>query len=614
MLVSISIVKDLYSKFKIVSESFSIDLNDFKLIFSSNDNEFQLWDTDKNGLIDSFELFTGLIIFSDASPEDKYNELFWLYDFNSNGASQFDDIVFLLENIISSAIKMFNYQIEYNTDEIQKYLFQRFKIDKTNRDFYLHITDLKEFIASDTNVKEICSILNLPILIIFNDAYIKNLESINSYTKTKYFLLSNNMNINYEKGYNDYVDYIKDLDNFDFFINNNKLLNQYMLTYNIKKEYVFFINWVWKSLQDTTVLKKNLVRKKIDLLDYNADIDWIYGINIEGISRPLQYLYSGNTKYSDGNKYSMNSDIRDSILVYSIGKIIIIYNYNSHSQSYYLNHVNPVSCVCVGNINNNIIASSELASNPSIHVWSYDYDIFNNGIYKKYKHKTLQIIKGKHNKCIHLMSFTSDCEILLTIGLGNQSAVIAYDWKNNSVLYSTYINGIAQSISFINALDISDEEETQDTNLNKEEVSIEHSISNTNSIRSKKKRYLKSSFFKYSDQMLFKKYTNFFCICTQNLLYLIVVYEGNFDMLYINKDILTNSQFKCCLLLKTLYNEDNNVENYGLFFNYNENYEEIMILTGHLNGDINVWGIIDNKIEFLSKNLIINNIVLLYYH
>ena len=65
-------LRDYHGSFKIICDNFSIDLTEFEQIFASNETSFVIWDTDNNGLIDSLELFAGLIIFSDSKFEDKF--------------------------------------------------------------------------------------------------------------------------------------------------------------------------------------------------------------------------------------------------------------------------------------------------------------------------------------------------------------------------------------------------------------------------------------------------------------------------------------------------------------------------------------------------------------
>ena len=70
-IVSISKIREKYQNFKSECDTFSINYTEFEQIFGNFEAEFALWDTDKNNLIDSLELFTGLIIYSDCNIEEK---------------------------------------------------------------------------------------------------------------------------------------------------------------------------------------------------------------------------------------------------------------------------------------------------------------------------------------------------------------------------------------------------------------------------------------------------------------------------------------------------------------------------------------------------------------
>ncbi len=48
-----------------------MDLSEFEHIFGASEIAFVIWDTDNNGLIDSLELFSGIILFSETKFEDK---------------------------------------------------------------------------------------------------------------------------------------------------------------------------------------------------------------------------------------------------------------------------------------------------------------------------------------------------------------------------------------------------------------------------------------------------------------------------------------------------------------------------------------------------------------
>lgn len=69
--VSLSKVRDFHASFKSICDNFSMDLSEFEHIFGASESAFVIWDTDNNGLIDSLELFSGIILFSDTKFEDK---------------------------------------------------------------------------------------------------------------------------------------------------------------------------------------------------------------------------------------------------------------------------------------------------------------------------------------------------------------------------------------------------------------------------------------------------------------------------------------------------------------------------------------------------------------
>ena len=81
--LSLSKIKELHGVFKSTCDSFAINLTDYEAIFKDNQQYFNVWDTDNNGmlhflsliavigLIEALEIFTGLILFADSKAEDK---------------------------------------------------------------------------------------------------------------------------------------------------------------------------------------------------------------------------------------------------------------------------------------------------------------------------------------------------------------------------------------------------------------------------------------------------------------------------------------------------------------------------------------------------------------
>ena len=64
-------LREYHGAFKSICDTFSIDLSEFQNIFNGPETEFKIWDTDNNRLIDALELFTGLVIFSEAKFIEK---------------------------------------------------------------------------------------------------------------------------------------------------------------------------------------------------------------------------------------------------------------------------------------------------------------------------------------------------------------------------------------------------------------------------------------------------------------------------------------------------------------------------------------------------------------
>ena len=52
--------------------NFCIDYDEYCTIFKRKDNrDFDVWNTQGNGVVDALELFSGLILFSDAKADEK---------------------------------------------------------------------------------------------------------------------------------------------------------------------------------------------------------------------------------------------------------------------------------------------------------------------------------------------------------------------------------------------------------------------------------------------------------------------------------------------------------------------------------------------------------------
>ena len=83
-------------------------------IFSFNNSEplFLNFDGDANGIIDSFEFFSVLAIFSNSRIEDRIRFLFQIYDLNEDAVLEEVEIQFMLYTIITGICRVFKIDTE----------------------------------------------------------------------------------------------------------------------------------------------------------------------------------------------------------------------------------------------------------------------------------------------------------------------------------------------------------------------------------------------------------------------------------------------------------------------------------------------------------------------
>ena len=68
--------------------------------------------------------------------------------------------------------------------------------------------------------------------------------------------------------------------------------------------------------------------KKNDKYDITLKLNWVYGIR----HRDVKYLLNFNM---------------DNLLLYFVGRVVVMYNVKANTQRYYQQHQQPVICVAV---------------------------------------------------------------------------------------------------------------------------------------------------------------------------------------------------------------------------------------------------------------------------
>lgn len=134
---------------------------------------------------------------------------------------------------------------------------------------------------------------------------------------------------------------------------------------------------------DSLVLKN----KVAELQMLNLQVGWIFGINIG--TQNIRFMKV------DGQKAGNER------IIYTVGKIIIIYYLKLNIQRYYKNHINPISAIEISK-NNKLIASAEEGQYPQIHIWDAKTRL------------NLLKFKGLHKFTVKFIKFINEDKFLLT--------------------------------------------------------------------------------------------------------------------------------------------------------------------------------------------------------
>ena len=546
-------LKEYLANYQMICESFSINYSEFEQIFENLDDkmsqkEFLLWDTDNNGLIDSFELFTGIIIFGECSTMEKIKCLFELYDFNHIHSLAFYDLCFLFENCITCCFKMFKINVTISSSELQSH-FSRYFFPKKRS----NLDDIIHYIIEDTQV-----------------GYFFDFFKISPLSKNKIYEENMNKDVIQKVDYNEFKDiylYINQIDDFleydstklkkfkiDGYEKRNEISKKGFL-FNLYNTSDILNNSRFqkfrKIIYNTTkrlIYYRTLKKPKIynnTIINYNLKLNWVYGININGIKYPCKYLNGGNYSISTGHfyDYSEKEKANNSLLVYSIGKIIIILYVQLNKQKYYLGHQNEVISFAISKKNCKYIASGEKGIKPSIHIWDSQ------------TRQTKQILSGYHTQGIHLMEFGFNEIYLLTCGKLIDSPILLYDWVKGIILYSFKMNGVVQDIKMIYF-----------------DYSLKNIGAKNNNFNNIEYNNYNINYNLNEDEII-----NSFIICTLNEIRIIQIKNGkiNYYKIEYNNNIENNNE--------------NEVDEYN-----NKNKKQIVIIFP-LKGDINPLNLDDNK-------------------
>lgn len=95
-----------------------------------DEHSFRVWDQNKQGLIDAFEIFSGLVIFSNENFSKKLQFLFELFDLNEETFLNITELEFMLNTCVTSLFKVFDLPIDsVDQKEITAFVSKNFPSD-----------------------------------------------------------------------------------------------------------------------------------------------------------------------------------------------------------------------------------------------------------------------------------------------------------------------------------------------------------------------------------------------------------------------------------------------------------------------------------------------------
>eukprot|EP00111_Clytia_hemisphaerica_P009365 TCONS_00027488-protein len=112
----------------------------------------------------------------------------------------------------------------------------------------------------------------------------------------------------------------------------------------------------------------------------------------------------------------------DGSLVYHAAGAGIVHDTQTQEQTFYLEHTDDIICMC-SNQNpkfKNIVATGQIGTNPTIHVWQTT------------NKQTLSIIQGFHKKGVCSVNFSSSGRYLVSVGIDDEHSIAVYKWADGT--------------------------------------------------------------------------------------------------------------------------------------------------------------------------------------
>ena len=103
----------------------------------------------------------------------------------------------------------------------------------------------------------------------------------------------------------------------------------------------------------------------------------------------------------------------------------IIYNEDTLTQSFYLEHNDDIVCLAL-NPNPkapNVVATGQIGKNGPVHVWDIE------------KRQPLSILQGAHSVGVCSVDFSHNGKLVVTVGLDSKHSITVWRWAEGNIGY-----------------------------------------------------------------------------------------------------------------------------------------------------------------------------------
>lgn len=152
---------------------------------------FRIWDTRNINVIDAFEIFSGLIVFSSTSFRDKVKLLFEIFDLNDHKAMNETEIEFMMYCILVAVFKINRITGEVNQEEVVSFISINF-----GRDCQVSFEQLYKWACKNRDVAALFRVLNIEFEEKVSEKFDLELVDVKDPAKSNLSKLINSLSIN----------------------------------------------------------------------------------------------------------------------------------------------------------------------------------------------------------------------------------------------------------------------------------------------------------------------------------------------------------------------------------------------------------------------------------